>query len=498
MIMRLNGFTYAGASLTIEETNEPMPTAASKVSREAAETKVKLLSVLSSRYNAVGKVLDLSALGADPILGNLGTFDSQSLAQKSFRALVHLVGSEYRSPEEKREAIPAVSLAGNDIEDVDQVFTLAYSLPHLRRLDLTGNKLDNFSALSKWKHEFRHLEELHLTGNPVTTQPNYVAEIMNWFPSLQILDGQQVRTPAEAAEAMRAANPQPIPEFPSNLRDGDAGIAGAFIGAFFDLYDRDRTALTSQFYDPESTFSLTAPDNHSRDHSWKAYAQYSRNLQKLGPRSQLGVDRLYVGGAQIAQVWTKLPATRHPSLSEGDAWLVDCHTFNGLADPTNSSLPAMGLMINIHASFEEADTAHNHFGVRKFSRSFILGPSMLGAPHPYRVISDQLTLHAWKPQAVASMAAPAAAPVTAATSVPVVAPAASVIASVPTQISPGAASVDDATKAQMIQELSRLTGMTSEYSQLCLSGAADWNWDMALKSFEELKAALPAEAFSAS
>ncbi|KXX79744.1 mRNA export factor MEX67 [Madurella mycetomatis] len=190
-LLRLNGYTFAGAELAIQETSDPMPTADSTNSRTAtAETKQKLLSVLASRYNAEQKLLDLSALGADQTLGSMGTFGSQALAEKSFKALVHLAGSEYKDPEVKREAIQAVSLARNEIQDVDQVFTLAKSLPHLRRLDLSGNKLENLSKLSKWRDEFRFLEELHLSGNPVTSQPNYATELFKWFPCLQNLDGQ--------------------------------------------------------------------------------------------------------------------------------------------------------------------------------------------------------------------------------------------------------------------------------------------------------------------
>ncbi|KAK4230923.1 putative mRNA export factor mex67 [Podospora fimiseda] len=490
IILRLNGFTYAGAPLTIQETTEIMPTPTAIVSREAAETKAKLLTVLANRYNAEQKVLDLSALGTDPILGNLGTFDSQSLAQKSFKALVHLVGSQYTDPEEKRAAIPAVSLARNDITDVEQVYSLATSLPKLLRLDLTGNKLDNLSKISKWKDQFRYLQELHLTGNPVTAQPNYLAEILSWFPSLQILDGQQVRTPAEAAENFKSYMPQPIPEYPSNMRDGEANVAASFLTSFFDYYDRDRSALVSQFYDFESSFTLISKENTARDKSWKAYSQYSRNIQKLGPRNRQTPERVYTGSKKIAEIWNSLPATRHPILAEAVTWIVDCHTFPGIADPNNPSQFAMGLVINVNGSFEEADTTQNLFGVRKFSRNFILGPSLPGAPYPYRVISDHYTVYGWKPYPPGTVVAPIAPPATVTTTAPAIAP-------VTTEISPGAARVDDVTKTQMIQELSRITGMTAEYSQLCLSGAADWNWEMALKSFEETKAALPANAFIA-
>lgn len=170
-------------------------------STTANDTKRMLLAVLADRYDAEKKLLDLSALGADQTLSNLGTFGSQALAEKSFKALVYLAGSEYTDPREKKEAIQAVSLARNEIRDVAQVFSLAKSLPDLRRLDLSGNALESFANLSQWRFEFRYLEELHLTGNPLTNQPDYAAEVVSWYPCLQILDGHQVRTPEESAQA---------------------------------------------------------------------------------------------------------------------------------------------------------------------------------------------------------------------------------------------------------------------------------------------------------
>uniref|UniRef100_UPI00065F271E Putative mRNA export protein n=1 Tax=Chaetomium thermophilum (strain DSM 1495 / CBS 144.50 / IMI 039719) TaxID=759272 RepID=UPI00065F271E len=52
-----------------------------------------------------------------------------------------------------------------------------------------------------------------------------------------------------------------------------------------------------------------------------------------------------------------------------------------------------------------------------------------------------------------------------------------------------------ATKAQLIAEVSRRTGMNVEYSQMCLTGAANWNLELALQSFEQQKANVPPEAF---
>jgi nuclear RNA export factor len=49
----------------------------------------------------------------------------------------------------------------------------------------------------------------------------------------------------------------------------------------------------------------------------------------------------------------------------------------------------------------------------------------------------------------------------------------------------------------MVLELSRQTGMNAQYSELCLAGLANWDFNLALRSFEEKKAELPPEAFTA-
>ncbi|KAK4188377.1 putative mRNA export factor mex67 [Podospora australis] len=492
-ILHLNGYTYAGAPITIEETTEPFPNPASKVSRDAADTRQKLLAVLAKRYNPAQKLLDLSALGTDDILGSLGTFGSQSLAEKSFKALMHLAGAEYRTAEEKKEAIQAVSLANNEIQDVDQVFTLAYSLPQLRRLDLSGNKIEHLSKLSKWKHEFRYLEELHLASNPLTTQPNWASEITQWYPSLQILDGSQVRTPQQAAENLKLMTPQPLPQLPSNLRDGDLNVGSAFLRSFFQKFDYERHAVVTEYYDSESSFCLTAIPAPGRELPWKAYLKYSRNIMKLGTRTPALVQRLFTGVNFIGEVFRALPATRHPTLDQPELWLIDCHTFPNGADPLGQGGSAMGLIINVHGQFEEADASENLYGTRTFSRNFVLGPSKPGAVHPYRVVSDQLTLHDWKPQAAIAEPTPLTNTVVAIPAAPVV-PVVPVAPPVPVAL--GQIGLDDATKAQMVAELSRRTGMTGEYSLLCLEGMANWNFDLALQSFEAQKANLPPTAFA--
>jgi nuclear RNA export factor len=464
--------------LTIEETGDSIPGPGAPSTNEpdgkAAETKQKLIAVLASRYDAQQGLLNLAALGSDPTLISMGSFATASLAEKSFKALLHLTNTQYKNAAEKEAAIQAVSLANNDIVDVGTVFTLAHTLPRLRRLDLSSNKLEDLSKLSKWRHEFRYLEELHLVGNPVVEQPNYRAQIIDWFPSLQILNGERVRTPEEATENLKAFIPTPVAKLPSNIRDGSNNVAATFLHGFFSLYDHDRRSLAFQFYDDESVFSINTGANSVDSES---YNKYSRDIAKLGVRNPRTQQRLITGVNLISELWVLLPPTRHPGLDQPEQWLVDSHTFANLLDPSGQP-SAIGLTINVVSQFEELDPSQQLAGIRKFARSFVLGPSKPGAPHPYRVVSDELTLKDWTPHQV---------------NVAVPIPAAPIAVAPPVTAAPRV--LDEATQALMIQELSRQTGMNAEYSRLCLSGPADWNFDLALKSFHEKRAELPAEAF---
>lgn len=483
-VLRLNGYEFAGTTITVTETTDRMPMGHDGMSTEAAQTKEKLMGVLGQRYIPDAKLLNLSALGADTVLNSMGTFGSTTLAEKAFRVLMQLASQQYKTNNERKEALQSVSLASNEINDVKQVFSLANSLPDLKRLDLSNNRIDSFAALSKWKGHFRHLQELHLTGNPIAELPDFLPELLQWFPSLQLLNGQQVRTPEQAAEALASLLPKPLPQFPSNLRDGDNNVAPAFLQALFPMYDSDRNGLLSAFYDDESWFSITAIPDSGRNLPWKSYMKYSRNLHQTRGKLNPMAHRLFIGGSAISDLWKALPASRHPPLDPATGWVVDCHVFDHLPDPSANGLGfAAGLFINARGMYEESDPANNLFGIRTFSRTFVLGPSKAGAPHPYRVVSDQLTLYQWTPAADTAASTMQTVP--------------TAVVPIPTPAGPvGVPVLDEATKNQLIQEVSNRTGMTLEYSRMCLDTVnAQWNIDLALASFAQLKDTLPAEAF---
>ncbi|KAK4206912.1 hypothetical protein QBC37DRAFT_107260 [Rhypophila decipiens] len=502
-VLHLNGYSYAGGVLTVTETDERVPMAGApansaetaKHSKDAAELKQKLGEVLARRYNPEGRLLDLSSLGSDPVLSTLGTFESESRAMKAFRALLHIVSETYKNPREKEEGIQAVTVANNQVDDVNTIYQLALDLPGLKRLDLSNNKLDSISKLAKWKGQFRHLEELHLAGNGVVNQENYVTELLGWFPFLQILNGQQVRTRQQIDEYLKTRSATPFPTFlPSNVRDSE-NVTEAFVRAFFPLYDTDRATLVSTMYDKDSVFSLSTPPAPRPTPAWSSYVKYSRNLDPKALRTShrsTVTKRLYTGANAIADVWKTLPATQHP-LPESGRWIVDSHLLPNVPEPSVPGHPGVnGMIITLNCEFEEADVSQNLFGTRGFSRTIILGPVKPTPPPnttpPYRVLSDQLTLHSWKPQqaVVEQPPAPVMAPA------PVIAPAPPVAAE-PTVDADG---IDPQVKAHLTAELAARTGMTMEYAQLCLSGAPNWNFDAAVAAFHQMKAALPPSAFT--
>jgi nuclear RNA export factor len=462
-ILRLNDFTYAGAKLTITETQEPWPHSNSKAGTDrqltqgAIDAKEKLKNVLFVRYNTETRVLDLSALGQDQTLVSMDLFEQRSTAEKAFKALVFIADEQFATAQAKAEAIQGVSLASNGLDNVATVYDLAEHFPQLKMLDLSNNGLDHMRKLSRWRHKFRALQNLVLTGNPIETQQaNYQAEVLEWFPRLQFLNGLQVRTVEEIEAKTLASRPTPIPQAGSDFRDVD-GIGEGFLRTFFPLYDTDRVKLLSTYYDDQSKCTLSVVTHSPKDNSvpvlpWQPYLRYSRNMVKI-QTAAARIQRLLEGVQVIGELWRNLPVTKHPDLTEHTKYIIDCHPLAGLVDPTGQSPSGVGgLIITVHGEFDEIEATTNQVGKRSFSRTFVLGPGVPGR-NAIRVISDMLSLRAWNP--------------------------------VP-QISPPVTSDAEEQKKQMVLELSKRTNMTLQYSELCLSGV-DWDFDKAFATFTEKK-----------
>jgi len=472
-IQKLDQFVFAGATLSIQATepSSQLPAGEEKgVSKATQDIKDKFKAILAKRYDASLKLLNLSALAQDPDFVEVGiqTLSSASAA-KFFTALMSVCDSMFKNAQEKRDAIVSISLANNGIDDVRNITVVADTFPHIKNLDISGNNLATLKSIQNWRSKFRSLENLVLADNPIVVQvPNYNEEVLKWFPKLQILNNVPVRTPEQVF-----ANSSPIPICAPDFRD--VGQVGEnFIRQFVSLYDSDRNALLATYYDNESVFSLainmSAPRN--RDHltpipKWSSYTKFSRNLAKV-THTNTRIDRRYIGSAAIQPVWSELPATRHPDLAQADKYIIECRPQSGLADPSGQSARGVdGLLITIHGEFEEQNPSVTDIALRSFSRTFILGP---GAPGgiPIRVVSDMMALRAHSPLPI-----PPTAVVTQPQSVQVAPP------SQPQEI-------PEQQKELIANQLMEQTGMTLEYTVMCLQETA-WNIEQAYAAYEANK-----------
>jgi nuclear RNA export factor len=469
-MLKLNGFAFAGTNLAISEASGGPSTG---LSSQSLELKGKLTTILEQRYDIGQKLLNLSSLGDDVGLNQLGFFGGESRPEKLFSALMAICDGLFKTAQAKRDSIVSVSLAGNNIDDVSQIMSLADTFPDVVNMDLRRNQFKDLRGLRKWSHRLRNMQTLYLNDNPIEiNEPTYKTEVTKWFPKLLILSDTQVRTPEQVAAAETASKPVPIPQNGADFRDINR-VGEGFITEFMQMYDADRQTLAAKYYDDQSTFSLSVNNRapHPADvqpPSWNSYIKLSRNHTRItNPPTRY--QRLFRGLSLIQSAWQNLPLTRHPDLrTQFDKYIIDCHPISGLADPAGQAPTGVdGMIITLHGEFEDQDPDTKNTAKRGFSRTFVLGP---GVPtrNPIRVVSDMLLLKVWSP-----LPTPTALPV------------------------PNAAlpSNEETQKQQMLLELSRQTGMTTDYSRMCLD-VAGWDFDQALVTFNEKRGALPPIAFA--
>lgn len=408
----------------------------------------------------------------------MGLFQAKNTAEKTFKVLMVICQDLFKTAQAKRDAIESISLAGNNVDFVGQVFDLAETFPDLKHLDLSNNHFSNLKQLNKWRGRFRHLETLLLNDNPIIqAEPNYAVELRDWFPKLQNLSHIQIRTVEDIAREAAKAQPNPIPQHGTDFRDV-AGLGEQFLRQFYTLYDSNRDELLATFYDEYSTFTLAVVTSGPKDGDtavlpWAPYLTLSRNHQRI--TTQAARFQRYTKGIQIQEVWKKLPVTQHPELATNlDKYIIDCHPMKGLHDPINHKVAGEdGMIITMHGEFEELEATTGRTGKRSFSRTFVIGPGLPGRG-VMRVVSDMLSISPWAPVPSVAISAsapvPAPAPVSAAIPVPAATPV----------LSP------EQQQQMMIAELAQRTNMNGDYAKMCLE-TAEWNFDRALAVFEEKK-----------
>ncbi|KAM3566278.1 hypothetical protein ARSEF4850_000786 [Beauveria asiatica] len=491
-LIKLNTFMFAGVELEIVESTEGLgqPNKATE-SKETQELRAKLQAILGSRYFQANKLLKLDALSTDAELVQLGMFENRERALKTFKGLMVICDDLFKTAQEKRDAIESISVANNGIDDVTQVENVANTFPQLKNLDMSGNQIANMKAMERWKGKFKELKTLYMAGNPIeTADPSYQNVLLEWFPKLQDINGRELRSAAQIAEREEALKPKAIPQSGPDFRDVN-GIGEKFLLEFFGAYDNDRQGLITRLYDEASQFSLAVDTRSVRDDGapaplpWAAYLKFSRNLIKI-THQNARATRLFKGASGIYDLWKILPLTQHPNIkTDLSKYIMDCHPLPGLVDPSGQNpLGVDGLIITVHGEFDEYDQTSATTGKRSFSRTFVLGPGQ-PARGGIRVVSDMLSLRAWNalPNVFDANATAQAAPAPPVAQAMV--PPAGPVARAP-----------DHQQQVIIDELCKQTGMTQQYSVMCLT-QVDFVFDKALAIFHERRAQLPPEAFAA-
>ncbi|RPA71960.1 NTF2-like protein [Ascobolus immersus RN42] len=468
------------------------------------ETEAILSNVLTSRYNADAKMLDLSHLAEDPTLKSAGFFEQASTRHKMFPAMMIVADKHFKTAAEKKEALHSVTLAYNGLQNLNAVSPLSLSFPAIKNLSLEGNNIKTWNDLGDFRYRLRDLEQLILAGNPVSNDDRYVQECVRIWPKLLRLDNVVIDRakfslpppPPPKAEPPKAAGivkHVPLTGFPLGIKPGyilDSGVGMKFLTDFFTTYDGNKTKLLADYYDAESTFSVAAntlaprveqPGVKIRSNPWVDYYPFSRNLHRTTNQE---TRRIHKGAAAIGKVWSSLPRTKH-DVSDATHWVYDVWPVEGLPDPTNphNIHGVTGVICTVHGEFEELGPS----GVRRsFDRVFTLGPGPTATG--VKVVNDMMTVRpfggcdAWKPTPDDPAAANGG--LLGAQMAPVVP-----VAQVPQDQA-------DLIRQQHLFELYNHTNLTEQYTILCLDQAGG-DLQQAYASFEQAKlaGALPAEAF---
>jgi len=505
-----------------------------------------LRKLLQSRWDPVTKLLDLANLAQDKILkaGGIAAPGQKGAPLRTAGAIwklckeicpnvrsISLADNQLQSLQPMSINILVatfpelvnLSLAGNRLAQFSDLNALS---PTTRR-----NNTTSFFG-------FKKLRELILTGNPIRLNAekegaislqSYLFEIVRRFPSLEVLDGEAIDPAVKATIAtttttttLNSTNgstmmdgttkpgshphttvpqpPLPMGIKPAFFNDAStSSFVAAFCLQFFNAFDQDRASLMD-VYATQSTFSLCASPyiplrskmagltRNSTDMpaqqvpSWNEYISMSRNNARMkGPKL---CERLANGPAEIMQLITRIPRTKHPlqTASDQHKFVVDSWQMPGLVNDSTSPAGAV-IYLTIHGEFQEFPS----LTVRSFDRTFLLGaagPASAAALKgwPCVILTDQLTVRGYS-SPVAWLPAPPGH--TTATGMP----------SIPEVVAPPSELTSEE-KNVLVQRLMGMTKLNVQFSVDCLT-QNHWDLDASLKNFHEIhgRGGLPSDAF---
>ncbi|KAK5197012.1 nuclear mRNA export, poly(A)+RNA binding protein [Exophiala xenobiotica] len=153
-----------------------------------------LITLIHNRYNAADKHLILNTLNSDPELLNAGLLSDPN---KLYKAIFVLCENKiWETLPKRKEAVLSVSLRDNSMKSIYDTLPLANAFPHIQNLDLANNALEDLEALKFRKNQFSNLEHIILTGNPVAAKPDTLSTLLKLYPNLKFYNNEPVQNAA--------------------------------------------------------------------------------------------------------------------------------------------------------------------------------------------------------------------------------------------------------------------------------------------------------------
>ncbi|KAJ3308310.1 nuclear mRNA export, poly(A)+RNA binding protein [Boothiomyces sp. JEL0838] len=437
-----------------------------------------LVNMVKSRYDPQSKFLNLNQISSDTNFVETGSkgFTQDYKTSKFGPILCKVI-------EENCPDVQTISFDSNGIKNLEHFSTLHQRIPNLLNISFRDNLLEGYKSLEGFKgSEFKYLRELILDGNPVKTKAvgtnttiNYASRVKQLFPSIKMLDGEELLDDITFALDTKR-------KLPAEVKVGfmDSPDTMATVHSFLNsCFDSNRLALAN-FYSEQSVFSISIANTGSKEvdkpkaellHSkWWPFNHALNTVKSADKRCKT----ISVGAEKIANVMNSLPKITHPITSppEEKRFLIDAFQ-RGVA-------PNVYLHIYIHGEFY-----HNQNTRRSFDRTFILIPTVPGsraaaANIPVTIINDSLVLRpfssntAWE-NAIDPLQYPQL-------------PSDEVLLQYQRQLN-----LPDLQHQQIIA-FSRKTGLNYAYSKQCLEETG-WNEATASAAFESAKQHIPPAAF---
>ncbi|KAF5302375.1 hypothetical protein FQA39_LY10414 [Lamprigera yunnana] len=311
-----------------------------------------IIKVLTKKYNALTKTLNLDSFHKDPDLTEFCILSQP----KILYFVLHL---------SKQFPIQTLRLTNNDINLLSPIESI-WGMKSLTSLDLRNNLIEKVSELNILKT--MKITELFLDGNPVCDlydEYTYVQVIKEVCPKIEKLDG--VLLGQKGFLAFRR-------NYLCN-RDGQ-DLVDQFLEHYFTLYDGPDRSILSCVYHDAAMFSLTCTylvgQSTTSTSNLGIYKSMHHNIKVM---SNFANSEKYLmrGPKNIVDMLCKLPATEHDPYN----FTVDLLYYSD----TTAVLTVTGIFKECTESMSQPER------ILGFARTFILCKHY---NNEYKIVNEQL------------------------------------------------------------------------------------------------------------